>query len=425
MKKIAWFIPRVTKGSGGHRTIIQHINLLIDNGYQCDIYVKNDVSYTASQISKQINEYYMPCTAKVYKGWDTNKKYDIVFATSWDSAYYANKVNAKDKFYFVQDFEPWFFSMGDNHLFAENTYRMNFKAITIGKWLSHKLNSEYNMSSQYFSFCADLETYKNLDSKKENAICIIFQPNKPRRCVNLLISTIKIINKMNPDIKIYLYGSEKQDIKGIKVKHLGILSPKELNDLYNRCKLGVSMSSSNPSRIPFEMMASGLPVVELYRENNLYDMPEDAVLLSESTPENLALNIIELYKNAKLRKQMSEKASEYMKDYPLGTDYIEFMDAFNNLLEGKNTIKRIKKSYTKPIEVNEKELKKIMNHSDHNIDFSLTDNLIQSLEEENTKLREELVNNLNEMNEFLNSKRWKLINKVMAPLDIIERKIKR
>ena len=93
--KVAWLIPRVTKGSGGHRTIIQNLNLLIDNGYECDIYVKNDVEFTESEIEKQINEFYMPCSAKVYKGWKSNKEYDIVFATSWDTVNFANKFKTK------------------------------------------------------------------------------------------------------------------------------------------------------------------------------------------------------------------------------------------------------------------------------------------------------------------------------------------
>ena len=39
------------------------------------------------------------------------------------------------RFYFVQDFEPYFYPVGSMSLLAENTYRMGFHAITIGALL--------------------------------------------------------------------------------------------------------------------------------------------------------------------------------------------------------------------------------------------------------------------------------------------------
>ena len=71
-------------------------------------------------------------------------------------------------------------------------------------------------------------------------------------------------------------------------KNLNIIPITKCNELYNKCKVGVCMSASNPSRIPFEMMAAGLPVVELYKENNIYDMPDEGVLLARPTPEAIA-----------------------------------------------------------------------------------------------------------------------------------------
>ena len=99
-----------------------------------------------------------------------------------------------------------------------------------------------------------------------------------------------------PKVKIYLYGSS-QSAKGsiwFEHEHLGLLKLYDCNELYNRCAVGLCLSSSNPSRIPFEMMAAGLPVVELWRENNLYDLSPKAVSLSDQTPESLAEGILRL-----------------------------------------------------------------------------------------------------------------------------------
>ena len=117
------------------------------------------------------------------------------------------------------------------------------------------------------------------------------------------------------------------------------------------------MSASNPSRIPFEMMAAGLPVVELYRENNLYDFPNDGVMLADSTPEAIANAIITILKDDKLQKTMSESGESFMKDYPLEKGYAEFIEAFNNYFNNKtNKEESIKKSYTKKIVESDKAL---------------------------------------------------------------------
>ena len=78
----------------------------------------------------------------------------------------------KKKAYFIQDYEPWFFPMGDQYLITENSYKYGFLPVTIGKWLAHKMEQEFNTPAEYFDFGADLNVYKPLENvEKENAIC--------------------------------------------------------------------------------------------------------------------------------------------------------------------------------------------------------------------------------------------------------------
>ena len=74
------------------------------------------------------------------------------------------------------------------------------------------------------------------------------------------------------------------------------------------------MSASNPSRIPFEMMASGLPVVELYRENNLYDFPNDGCLLADSTPEAIANALLTILDDKKLQHAIIDIKNKFGKN---------------------------------------------------------------------------------------------------------------
>ena len=349
-KKIAWVIPHPGKGSGGHRTIIQNVNALIRAGYECDIYVEDDDISTPQIVRNKINEYYEKCDAGIYVGLQVKKDYDLMFATGWQIVEFVKNMPARKKAYFIQDFEPWFFPMGDQYLITENSYRYGFKPVTIGKWLAHKMLAEYNNPVEYFDFGADLNVYKKLDNvKKENAICFVYQPEKSRRCDIIGLRALKIVKTLKPDLKIYLYGSSVEATFDFECENLHIIPITECNELYNKCKVGVCMSASNPSRIPFEMMAAGLPVVELYKENNIYDMPDEGVVLARTSPEALASAIVDILDNEEKQNKMSQFGVNYMKDYPLEKGFEQFLKAVDDMLNTEyDNREEIKPVYNKP-----------------------------------------------------------------------------
>ncbi len=340
-KKIAWIIPHPIKGSGGIRTMIQNANFLSNSGFECDIYVEEDFMNDSDTMKKRLQKYYGECNCNVYVGIELRKEYDLVFATySILTADYVKYMeNVKHKAYFVQDFEPWFEPMGGTYLDMERTYRYGLQGISIGKWLTHKIHNEFNMPMTSFPFCADLNTYKKLENiKKEKALCFIYQPEKPRRCSKLGFEAIALVKKLRPDVKIYIYGSDAEAYVDFDLENLHIIPIEKCNELYNKCTVGLCISSSNPSRIPFEMMAAGLPVVDLYRENNLYDIPSEGVLLAETTPEAIATALIEIIDSPKLQDKMSKAGINFMKNYPLERGYNDFLLAVNQVLNGEKVI---------------------------------------------------------------------------------------
>ena len=350
--KIAWFVPDFSKGSGGHRTIFQNANMLIKQGYMCDLYVKTARPKMPIEIYNNICDWYGGFDGDVFNDFTLAKEYDIVIATGWDTAEAAAKTGCKNKLYFIQDYEPWFFPMGQQYLGADASYDYGLRGVSIGNWLPVKLKREHGLEMQSFSFGADLNVYKrDKKIKRENAICFIFQPGKPRRCADLGLKALKIVQLMRPETKIYLYGSKKMSIVGKNVKHLGMLTPEGCNELYNKCKVGLCFSASNPSRIPFEMMASGLPVVDFYLENNLYDFPEKGCLLAEPKAEAVATAIIKLLDDDDMREKMSSDGEKYMKDFSLDRGYDELKKIIDGIMSGKKKNSSVnKKTYNrKPI----------------------------------------------------------------------------
>ena len=333
--RAAWVLPSFIEGSGGHRTILQNIQYIISQGDECDVYVedKNEVRDVA-ELEKIVKKFFGKCDAKFFLGYDIKGDYDIVFATAWYTAKVVRDCDTNAvKAYFIQDFEALFNPMGDGYLLACNSYCYGLMPVTIGRWLSHKMKTEYNTDSQYFDFCADHKVYRKINNiEKENAICFIYQPDKPRRCSQVGIEALGIVKFLRPDIKIYLYGSTVKGNVWFEHENLGIIPIDKCNELYNKCKVGLCISSSNPSRIPFEMMAAGLPVVDLFMENNLYDMPNVGVSLAHYTPESIAKALIDILDDENRAKVMSEYGQEYMKDKDLVHGYEQFYAAVKKMI---------------------------------------------------------------------------------------------
>lgn len=322
--------------------MFQNIDALVEAGHMCTAFIEPDDAgrpvqprdhETARQRAVSL---FGPTGAKIRAGFELDSEYDLIFATAWYTAKLVHNLPvAARKAYFVQDYEAWFNPMGDGYLMAENSYRLGLTPFTIGRWLTHKLHEEFGSTASYFDFCADLSVYRRDESiPRSKAVCFICQPEKPRRCTRLGLEALGILKHYVPDVQIYTYGSAERVPAWFECEQLGLLSVKQCSALYNRCMAGLCISSSNPSRIPFEMMAAGLPVVDLFRENNLYDIPEEGCLLAEPTPESIAKSLAMILADRERQERMSAAAVRFMADRDLPVGFEQFVAAVNRWLAG-------------------------------------------------------------------------------------------
>lgn len=120
--------------------------------------------------------------ATVEQDFGTLGQCDALFATSWITAYPVRnaRVDAA-KFYFVQDFEPWFFPVGTDSVLAENTYRFGLYGITAGRWLAQKLSADYGMECDHYEFGSDFGRYSYTNSGRRSKIFFYARPVTARR----------------------------------------------------------------------------------------------------------------------------------------------------------------------------------------------------------------------------------------------------
>ena len=258
---VNWVVPPASPGAGGTTTIFRIIRYLENHGYQNRIYL-----YDVEKRDQRYNEWLIR-DAYDFEGFVATLDRPMldahaVVATYWATAYPVfNSRCAGKRFYFVQDYEPYFFPVGALSFLAENTYRMGFHAITAGKWLTQKLTAEFKMPTDYFDFGCDVSRYRRLPDVKRSGIVFYARPEAPRRGVELGVMALELFAARHPEIEIHLYGNRMGRLPFRCLDH-GHITPDELNQIYNRCYAGLSLSLTNVSLVPHEMLAAGcIPVV--------------------------------------------------------------------------------------------------------------------------------------------------------------------
>lgn len=267
-KILNWVIPEMGVGSGGHINIFRFILNLQKMGFQNRIYVHRGNNLLTNQKLKDfLKEHYEisdSCGIEIYCDVKDIQYAHATIATSWQTAYFVRKFNnTLEKFYFVQDFEPYFYAKGSEYIFAENTYKFGFKGITAGDWLKEKLHEEYGMVTESFGFSYDHDMYTAHEKRDDkNRIFMYARPVTARRSFELGLLALCELHKRMPDIEVIFAGWDISNYK-IPFTHLNAGSVKlsELSDLYAQCDMCLVFSNTNLSLLPLEVMASNSVVV--------------------------------------------------------------------------------------------------------------------------------------------------------------------
>ena len=286
--RINWIMSPPGRGSGGHTTAFRLIQHLEDAGHECRVYLDTPYSSRGRDFAYMVHKEFPKFRGLVDGVEGGMADADAVFATGWETAYraYVDDCSGK-RFYLVQDFEPWFYAPGGLSALAESTYRMGFHAVTAGRFLAEKLRDDHGMSADYFDFGCDTTTYRHLDAVRRDGVVFYARKHSPRRAFELGAVALEIFRQRHPDVRVHLFGDRVKGLGPGWMEH-GVVSPEQLNVIYNRCFAGLSLSMTNVSLVPLEMLSAGcIPVVNDAVHNRRV-LTNEHVRWANPTPHALA-----------------------------------------------------------------------------------------------------------------------------------------
>ena len=318
---IHWVIPHFTPGLGGHMTIFRTIEYLERCGHQCTIWIHSelkgkDKSSRLSSLHKSIIEqHFIPLkTDQIYMLGNNQADLDrisgdVVIATDRMSTYpVLGMKKFLKRFYFVQDYEPYFFARGTSSILTEQSYssKNDFACICASPWLKQRMES-FGKKAISFPLAVDHNVYNSTSNKtrQHNTIAFYVRRSTPRRLYELGILALRGLFDLGDTFEVVTFGENNLPDLGIpvKVKHAGILNANALADLYRDCTIGFVLSGTNYSLVPNEMMACGLPVVDIDADHTRLSYEPNTAVLAEPSPKGLAEALSRLLNDVAFRER--------------------------------------------------------------------------------------------------------------------------
>ena len=267
--RLGMVIPPFNRGSGGHNTLLQIFTRLERRGHVCSIWLADYYGYRnavwPAVLRREIREYFAPFEGPVYKGFERWQGADVAIATGWDTVHATLQLDAcHARAYVVNDHEPEFFASSAEHSLSAETYTYEMHCIAASPWLRNLLVDRYGASAEAFQLGVDHDVYKPRPVERRRDTVIYYARYvTPRRGVPIGLMALAELKKRRPDVRIVLFGTDTVPDASFDYEHLGVLSPEQLSVLYSEATVGLCLSLTNFSLMPKEMLACGLPCVEL------------------------------------------------------------------------------------------------------------------------------------------------------------------
>jgi glycosyltransferase involved in cell wall biosynthesis len=320
---VAWVLPPWRVGSGGHTTIFRLIRQLELRGHRNAIYVLDTHGHVRDRptvLREEIREQFVAgVEAEVFVGLDDFDSADIAMATGWQTAGAVRDLpRCREKAYLVQDHEPEFYATSAQSIWAEDSYRMGLRCIAYTPWMAQILRDRYDVEASWFECGTDLDVFSfaGPEGRSEEVIAVYARRETERRAVDLAMAGLAVLAERRPTIRPVLFGSRQKVALPFAAEDLGVVAPQRLAQLYREAATGIVFSLTTHSLVAHEMMASGLPLVELEGDNvgSALGASGELVELAARRPDAIADALERLLDERESAAAMARRARAFVQE---------------------------------------------------------------------------------------------------------------
>lgn len=295
---IAFLLPGMAVGSGGHTSILRLGSWLASFGHQVT-YVSYD-GRTLDKLERRAGVN-LPGWRGRMMTWRSflrqRPSFDVGVATQWDSCYHLLRHQAcfGRKAYFIQDYEPWFFPRGDLQLMAEQTYGMGLHHLSLGGWNLERVRAELGIGGgDLVDFPVELRQFPLVRRPLRHGATLrlaVYTKSDGKRAPALLAVMLQVVAQAfrarGVATEFRIFGMRSARAAFPVGENCGTLRTPDIQALYAWADLGVVASLTNISLVNYEMLACGLPVVDLRGGSAPFFFDDTEMLFARPHPDGL------------------------------------------------------------------------------------------------------------------------------------------
>ena len=312
--RIAFVIPSFRRGSGGHSTIANLVRGLEAAGHTCSLWVEDlegrHAGESSSDLRRTFHDFFGGLEGAFHAGFAAWTGADVCVATGWQTVHRVLRLpDCAARAYLVQDHEPEFYATSAESTWAAETYGLGLHCIAASAWLAELVRDRYGAEADHFDLGVDHAAYARRDvPRSDEQILFYARAVTPRRAVPLGLLALTELHRRRPTVDIALFGDTTPVDAPFPHRHLGVLEHAELAALYAEATVGMVLSTTNPSLVGQEMLACGLPCVELASASMVHTFGSGGPLeLAAFDPLALADALERLLDDPDLRERRSRE----------------------------------------------------------------------------------------------------------------------
>lgn len=310
-----FFLLSSVRSGGGSLSVLQHCNELLLRGIEARVISLSepreiDFPILAPPIFTSVPDL-------MAADWSDQK----IVATFWTTAYVAAELVHRSPglrgFYYVQDFEPNFYSDSDSEMreLAEKSYSLPLKKAAKTHFLKETVKKETGAELTVISPGIDRTVFYPSEVLRQHrpTFAALYRPSTPRRGAAALERFLEVLLEQVPEAQVRLFGESGELPLGIRRRVQGFeqLPRGEIAEIYRRSDFVVDLSSFHGfGRMGIEGMACGcVPILTDSGGVREYSRDgENCLMVKPETPEESVSRAIVLWQEEKQYGDFRERA---------------------------------------------------------------------------------------------------------------------